>query len=177
MRNSERTTTLQDSQANWKLLVFLILAFRMLTLKTICDDQESLWNIFPYFCIWFTHQKQLHALCLFQKPLFPFQSNSSACYRTSTIFAASWADEMTSTQKISELLVRHKNVLVSGRERITNYFCLTPTHAIFTPKAEIENFFQLLGCKVGFVDSAVFMSHLSSQTLNSHMHWYFTRKR
>lgn len=167
----------------------------MLTLKTICDDQESPWNIFPYFCIWFTHQKQLHALYLFHKPLFPFQSNSSACYRTSTIFTAPWADEMTNTQKISELVVRHKNVLVSGRkwyfisfilfhrERITNYFCLTLAHAIFTPKAKIENFFQLLGCKVGFVDSAfifvdsVFMSHLSSQTLNSQMHWYFTRKR
>lgn len=116
MRNSLRTTTLQDSQAKWKLLVFLILAFRMLALKTICDDQENLWNIFPYFCIWFTHQNQLHALCLFHKPLLPFQSNSSACYRTSTTFTASGRDEMTSIQKISELVVRHKNALVSGRK-------------------------------------------------------------
>lgn len=67
-------------------------------------------------------------------------------------------------------LVENYILYLFCKEGITNYFFLTPTHAVFAPKAKIENFFQLPGCKVGFVDSAVFMSHLSSQTLNSEMH-------
>lgn len=64
MRNSLRTTTLQDPQANWKLTGFLNSGIQNVNFKNNLRWSGKPLKHFSYFCNWFTHQNQSRVVCI-----------------------------------------------------------------------------------------------------------------